>query len=412
MLHTKFSSDRFNRMIHAYNETGRLPPMPEAASIEELQARYVPTSKEDLRRTSQSFMADGHFKGSYVIATSGTTSEPLVLGHRIWEDVAEDTYPYQFFVYLITHVFSAEDVVVNLFTPGGLGVLYEGANRFLEPTGATILPIGLLQSIQSSDRYVSLFKELGVNTVMGAPSSVVQFAQTARAHRVDLDIRKVVYTGEHFFPTKKKLVSKIWPLTRYFSLFGAVEYGFAAVNTPEMPEGVHEILDDWYVLEVDEDDNVLLTDLTGPLIPVIRYRIGDKGRLVPPHADSSGAGLIIDGRSDASFNIAGNAISHETVRRAIEKAVGRSENLQIILDTDVEGRDLITVALDADLEAEPALSELALRGLVSINEIAEGINRSTVLSRVAGREALVKNWRTKTSDIIDCRVAPAPLRDT
>lgn len=406
--HTPFRGERFNQMIRAYNETGRMPTLPEAASIDELRAKYSPCTKEDLRQVSDAFINAGHFKGGYIIGTSGTTSAPLVLGHRIWGNVSEGTYPYRLMSYLMRHVFSQEDVVANLYTPGGLGVLYEGANRFLEPIRATILPVGLLQSIGGGRHYFELFARLGLNTIMGAPSSVVQFARLAESHGVDLRIGKIVYTGEHFYPAKRALVSGIWPDARYFSMFGAVEYGFAGVNTPAMPADVHELLDDWYIFETDEDGNVLVTDLTGPAIPVIRYQIGDKGTLVPPHQEGASNGLILGERSNASFNIAGNAVGHDTIRGTVERALGRAEKIQIILSTDSEGRDRLTLALDADLSAEPAATAQVHAALDAINEIAEGINRGTVLTEVVGREGLITNWRTKAGMIVDRRREALP----
>ncbi|WP_416409756.1 hypothetical protein [Agrobacterium rosae] len=405
---TPFRSERFNEMVRSYNASGRISHLPEVGSFEELKAKYPPRSKEDLRRVSADFIKAGHFKGGYIIGTSGTTSAPLVLGHRIWGSVSEGTYPYRLMSYLMQNVFSSEDVVANLYTPGGLGVLYEGSNRFLEPIRATILPVGLLQSIGSGRQYFEIFQQLGLNTIMGAPSSVVQFARQAAAHEIDLDIRKIVYTGEHFYPAKRTLISNIWPKARYTSMFGAVEYGFAGINTPSMADGVHELLDDWYIFEVDEEDNVLVTDLTGPVIPVIRYLIGDKGTLLPPHKEGAGAGLIIGERSNASFNIAGNAVGHETIRHAVECALGRTEKIQIILRTDLEGRDLFTLALDIDIEADAAASKRALEAVNSINEIAEGINRGTILTEVIGREGLITNWRTKTGMIVDRRQDAVP----
>ncbi len=404
MNNTRFSRRRFNEMIQEQNSPGRLAPMPEVNSMDDFQEKYPVTGKDDLRKISHEFISAGHFKGSYIIATSGTTSDPLVLGHRTWEEVTEDTYAYQFFVYLMTHVFNEDDVVANLFTPGGLGVLYEGACRFLEPIGATILPIGILGSIDNGFSYIGLFKELGLNTIMGAPSSVVQFAQSAKEQQVDLDIRKIVYTGEHFYPAKKEIVKTLWPKASFYSLFGGVEYGFAAINTPSMADGVHEILEDWYFVEIDKDDNILLTDLTSPLIPIIRYKIGDKGKLTPAQRRGGGAGLTINGRSDACFNICGNSVAYETIRQALEADIENSDSMQIILTTDATGVDLITVALNIDLAANPEVTGNAWQAIKSINEIAEGIDHGKVKLKIAGRESQKRNWRTKTMNILDFRV--------
>ncbi len=400
---TPFHKDRFNQMVRVYNETGRMPELPQVNSFEELQARYPPSTKDDLRKTSEAFIKNGHFKGGYIISTSGTTSSPLVLGHRIWGDVSEGTYAYQLMSYLMRNVFTPEDTVANLYTPGGLGVLYEGSNRFLEPIRATILPVGQLQSVGSDPFYFQLFENLGLNTVMGAPSSIVQFAQQALKHDIELDVRKIVYTGEHFYPAKQALIAKIWPDATYFSMFGAVEYGFAGVSTPSMPTGVHELFDDWYIFETDEDGNVLVTDLTGPEIPVIRYMIGDKGKLVPPYKEGAGHGLILGDRSHTSFNIAGNAVGFDRIKRSVGQALGWTDRLQIILNTDDQGRDVLTLALDADCSQDHAKLAKAHEALDAINEIAEGIERGTVLTQVVGREGLVMNWRTKANPIIDHR---------
>lgn len=403
MGHTAFRRAPFNRMIQAYNETGNLPPLPEVSSLEDFREKYPASGKNDLRRTSKRFIAEGRLKGSYIISTSGTTSEPLVLGHKLWEDTSEGTYPHQFVVQLMTHVFAEDDVVINLFTPGGLGFLYEGACRFLEPIGVTILPVGLLDSLSGNPDVLTLFRDLGLNTVMGAPSSVVQFAKEAERRQIPLDIQKIVYTGEEFFPGKKEIVSRIWPNASYYSLFGAVEYGFAAINSPEMPEGLHEILEDWYFVETDEDDNILVTDLTAPLLPVIRYRIGDKGAVREMPGTEDRHGLILEGRSDSSFNITGNAVSHKRVCDAVGAVTKITDSLQIILETDDDGRDLLTVAFAGPVHDDPTLMERVRAAVATIPEIAEGIDRGTLITAVAGGESQKKNWRNKTGNIIDLR---------
>ncbi|MFE0017534.1 hypothetical protein ACFWXH_22015 [Mesorhizobium sp. NPDC059054] len=403
MKATNFNHGRFNQMIAAYNEVGNLTNMPSVETLEDFRLKYPVTTKTDLREISRSLALGGHFKSGYIIATSGTTSEPLVLGHRIWNDVSEGTYPYEFYVYLLSNVFNEDDVAANLFRPGGLGVVYEAANRFLEPIGATILPIGVLDSIQCNRELLRFFRDLGLNTVIGTPPSVVQFALNSEIHGVELNIRKIVYTGEPFYPRKRDIIKRIWKGAEYYSLFGGIEYGYAAISTPSMPSGVHEVLEDWYFFETDDDGSILVTDLTTPIVPVVRYKIGDRGRIIPPYKEGAGAGLIIGGRSDSTFNLVGNAVSYDSVCRVIENKTGCVENLQIILETQECGQDLMTVAIDADVDQEPTLSADALSALMTIVEIEEGVSRGVVTLKVSGREALQKNWRTKTRNVIDLR---------
>ncbi|MEL0638867.1 hypothetical protein V6259_19265 [Marinomonas sp. TI.3.20] len=403
MKNTPFNIDQFNEMIQGYNDTENIPLMPKIKSLDDFKQKYNITNKNDLRQISQKYISEGKFKGCYIVSTSGTTSSPLIIGHRIWENVSEGAYPHQFVVNLMEHVFSDDDVVINLFTPGGLGVLYEGACRFLEPIGATILPVGPLDSLNGNSESLNLFRDLGLNTVMGAPSSIIQFARESEHSGINFNIKKIIYTGEEFFTSKKEIISKIWPSAKYYSLFGAVEYGFAAMNVPTMPNGLHEIMHDWYFVETDDDGNILITDLTFPLVPIIRYRIGDKGRIQKMPASDSKFGLIIDSRSDSSFNISGNAVSYERVRDVVRKAIDINDHLQIILETDNKGFDLLTLASTWSVDTIKVNDTKIRESLFSISEISEGIERGTLSIAIVGDDGLIKNSRNKTGNIVDFR---------
>lgn len=402
MRHSRFDADRFNVMARFYTETyGRA--FPEVADYAEFARAYPTTTRDDLRAISEGLVAGGGLQNCYVVSTSGTTSEPLILVNRIWREADEDSYPKQFFDHLFEHVFTSGDVVANLCFPGGLGLLYEGMCTVMEPMGLTILPLGRLDSFKNDRTHFELFRKLGLNTLVGSPASITEFARTATALGVRLDIAKLVFSAESFHTSKRDAIRRSWPEAAFYSLYGSTEFGLAAVGTPDLPSDHHRLLDDWFMIECDADGTLYVTDLKTPMVPVIRYRIGDSGTLTTGSDGSTR--LIIRGRCDSAFNFAGALLGFEELRNRVRAAAtddpACDADLQLVLATDAEGRDVLTVVLEHDLAAPSAR---AIRDAIRAHpSIAEDLVRGVVDLDVRGREHLRTTRRGKRPNIVDLR---------
>lgn len=83
-----------------------------------------------------------------------------------------------------------------------------------------------------------------------------------------------------FSDVKRYAVLKAFPDMQIYSLYGHSETGFIGVNTSACNYSYHHLLSDFFFIELTEKKEILVTDLTNPLIPLFRYYVGDIGELI------------------------------------------------------------------------------------------------------------------------------------
>lgn len=405
IAHSNFDPARFNAMVRAYAESDVPGAFREVSGYNEFCTTYPLTSRDSLRAVSGYLVQEHDLSDCYVVSTSGTTGEPLMLVNRIWRDASDGSYPLQFFEYLLANVFAPGDVVANLCFPGGLGLLYEGMCKVLEPMGLTILPIGRMDSFSNDRAHFEMFRRLGLNTLVGSPSSIAEFARAAHAQDIHLDIDKLVFSAESFHASKREFVTTLWPQARFFSLYGATEFGLACVGTPNHAPGHHHVFEDWFFFEAGTDGSLYVTDLKGPLVPIIRYRIGDRGSLVI--GKDGATQLVLGGRCDSSFNFAGALLKYESICERIRTAPipdsARGADIQLILHSTAGGKDVLTIVLDHGFAEDDETSRGVWNAVHDIRDIREDIGRGVVELQVRDRSNFHLTRRSKRPDVVDLR---------
>lgn len=140
-----------------------------------------------------------------------------------------------------------------------------------------------------------------VTYLSGYPSSLTALAQEVlRLGRQDLRMAAVYTNGEPLLPAQREMIAAAFqcPVRETYGMAEMVAAGSecAAGRLHQWPEFGH--------IEVMEDGELICTGLLNPDMPLIRYRVGDRGRPAPPPTPEScacGRGLpamgAIDGRT-------------------------------------------------------------------------------------------------------------------
>ncbi|WP_454846125.1 hypothetical protein [Pseudomonas farris] len=399
---TSFDVDKFNKMVGEYADKAYPLNLPTVMGYEDFAQKYPPLSKKALMGVSDTLIDSGKLKQCYVISTSGTTSSPLVLASRIFQRVTEDSYPYQVRGFMAEHVFCADDTVVNLLTAGCLGYNYEGMCRMLEPIGSTVLPVGRPDVMNNMPSLLSTMKRFNANVLVGSPTGIIQIAQAAERLNVDLAITKIVFVGEAFHLGKRGFIQCLWPKVRFYSLYGATELGFVAVNTPAMEPHQHLILSDWFFMEQTDTGELLVTDLKAPMVPIIRYRIGDVGELT--QREDKRYYLEIGPRVAEEFSLGGHRISLTQVAQALIAAGVSAEAFQVSLSTTDAGKDCVTVLVDVELSTFDASWTARLEEqLFHIPKLKEAMARGVAVVKWASNGDFSYNPRGKLNRLLDHR---------
>jgi indoleacetate--lysine synthetase len=359
-------------------------------------------SKKALMDMSDTLIDSDKLKQCYVISTSGTTSTPLVLASRIFQRVTEDSYPYQIRGFMAEHVFCADDIVVNLLTAGCLGYNYEGMCRMLEPIGSTVLPVGRPDVMNNMPSLLGTMKRFNANVLVGSPTGIIQIAQAAEKLNVDLAITKIVFVGEAFHLGKRGFIQHLWPKAQFYSLYGATELGFAAVNTPAMEPHQHLKLSDWFFMEQTDAGELLVTDLKAPMVPIIRYRIGDAGELI--QGKDEHYYLKIGQRVAEEFSLGGHRISLTLVEQALIAAGVPAEVFQVKLSTTDAGKDCVTVLVDVEPSVIDAAWTARLQAqLFVVPKLKEAVSRGVAVVKWASNADFSYNPRGKFNRLLDRR---------
>ncbi|ROM89589.1 AMP-binding protein [Pseudomonas brassicacearum] len=399
---TSFDVDKFNKMVDEYTEQSYPLDLPQVTSYEDFAQKYPPINKQALMAVSDTLIHGDKLKNCYVISTSGTTSAPLVLASRIFQRVTEDSYPYQIRGFMAEHVFCADDTVVNLLTAGCLGYNYEGMCRLLEPIGSTLLPVGRPDVMNNMPSLLGTMARFKANVLVGSPTGIIQIAQAAEKLDVDLAITKIVFVGEAFHLGKRGFIQSLWPKAQFYSLYGATELGFAAVNTPAMVPHSHLILSDWFFIEQTDAGELLVTDLKAPVVPIIRYRIGDVGEVI--QAADSKYYLKIGQRVAEEFSLGGHRISLTLMEQALIAAGLPAEAFQVKLSTTDAGKDCVAVLIDVEKSAIDASLIISLEEqLFHIPKLKEAVARGVAVVKWGSNADFSYNPRGKLNRLLDSR---------
>ncbi|WP_223529335.1 hypothetical protein [Pseudomonas sp. BF-B-26] len=403
---TSFDIEKFNKMVGEYAEQAYPLDLPTVTGYDDFVQKYPPLSKKALMEVSDALIDANKLKHCYVISTSGTTSAPLVLASRIFQRVTEDSYPYQVRGFMAEHVFCADDTVVNLLTAGCLGYNYEGMCRMLEPIGSTVLPVGRPDVMNNMPSLLATMRRFNANVLVGSPTGIIQVAQAAEKLDVDLAITKIVFVGEAFHLGKRGYIQRLWPKARFYSLYGATELGFAAVNTPAMEPHQHLILSDWFFMEQTDAGELLVTDLKAPVVPIIRYRIGDVAELT--QGEDNHYYLKIGQRVAEEFSLGGHRISLTLIEQALVAANAPSEAFQVRLSTTDAGKDCVTVLVDVEPSVMNASWSARLEDqLFHIPKLKEAVTRGVAVVKWASNADFSYNPRGKLNRLLDHRNQPS-----
>ena len=137
-------------------------------------------------------------------------------------------------------------------------------------------------------RQVALLRRVRPDVVIGYPNVLVQLVEEAVAQRIDLravGAKLVLLGGETILPAQRAHLADAFGC-RVASIYGSHEGHYMATECEHGSLHVHEHL----LLEVvDADGNacpegvagdIVITPLLGTAMPLLRYRLGDRGRLL------------------------------------------------------------------------------------------------------------------------------------
>ena len=191
---------------------------------------------------------------------------------------------------------------------------------------ARVARISVLQPAATVARELAAF---GPDTVYGLPSALLEAAEELAARAVRLRVRRVFTSGELLRPAARQAIADAFG-ARVFDVYGSSETKEIAW---ECPAGGMHVNADVVRLEVLDDTNqpvpdgveghLVATLLVNTAMPLLRYRIGDRGSLLTGRCDCGHPfpllGVVTGRGADVLVLAGGRRVSPYAVTCAMEQ---------------------------------------------------------------------------------------------
>jgi phenylacetate-coenzyme A ligase PaaK-like adenylate-forming protein len=329
-------------------------------------------SKDDLRAGTpprSEGLFTGEPQGAHFLRSGGSTGEPA-LSAFAYPDYEDDMLRAARGLFALG--LRPGDRVANLFMAGHLYGSFLSINRALELVGCNNFPF---TSATPAKDLPPLLRAYGIEVLAGLPSWLMEVFDAIRQDPQGVRIRKVFYTGEHFYPQDRERLAREFGIAHFGSLgYGTVDAGPIGYQCQESRGGVHHLHSDHQFIEIvdpetleplpaGEPGELLITNLNRRLMPVIRYRIGDRARWIPESCPCgrSTPRFELLGRADDMMVVGGINLTYAELHEAAMSIEGVSGPLQLVLSRH-ENRDLLTLRIEGE---EPQLSGILAQGVVA-----------------------------------------------
>jgi phenylacetate-coenzyme A ligase PaaK-like adenylate-forming protein len=313
--------------------------------------------------------------------------------------------------------------VANLMNAGNLWASFTFVNKALELCKCLVLPIAAQTGVEASITFIRLFN---VNAAIGIPTFFISLANYCEEQHIsDINIETIATGGEHIYPETKKFISRVLGVKKFVSAgYSSNDTGLIGYNCEKLEGNIHHIHEDSVYIEIvdpttgkavedGESGKIIVTSLNRTLMPLIRYDIGDMGRIIKEPCSCGRKTRLLEllGRSDDILIIGGYNISPSVISQIIGYFDKLSFHFQVCADIR-EGKAVLQVHIETTKNiAASERKELEQQFLERLI-FEENVLRLTILSKgiltpeisVSNPGTLFRNPKTgKIKQVIDKR---------
>jgi len=197
------------------------------------------------------------------------------------------------------------------------------------------------------DHQIRLTQVMGVTVLEHLPSHVLLYFERAKQLGIDIrqtKLRLVVGVGEGWAEAYRRKVEAEYGVP-FRSAYGLVETSVVAGECPE-GGGMHTVMDNFIIEVIDpetgenlrdgEEGELVITPLNNVAMPLIRYRTGDVGSIIPYMRCKCGNThpkiSFVRGRVSQFIKVSGRRILPMDIEEVVALTPGLGDEYQIILD--------------------------------------------------------------------------------
>lgn len=329
--------------VHGVADLTRLPVL----TKEVLEAHSLPAAPD---------LSSGAQPSGEVLRSGASSGEPryIVYSRTDWENMVREALP----LFRELGVANGDGVVNTLLSGGLYGGLITSSSEL------TRLPVEAYSAAQqiTTDLLLKLVRSFSANALLGMPALILPLLREAKQADPGLRIEKVIYGGTPMTESDKTWLREELGTKVISSILAANDGAQLGYQCAEMGGTLHHINQDYNLIEVvDDEGRALPPGETGHLLvtsmqkfegPLIRYRIGDIGRITRRYCPCGLSGQVLEylGRSDGQIKIKSWTVHYTELMEALE--VFRVSQLQAELLTQ-DGTETLILRTESPLTLDP-----------------------------------------------------------
>lgn len=351
-------------------------------------------------------------KDAIVLKTGGTTSQGKlsVYSHAEWQLMLDC------FGQSLSGQLAAGDRIANLFFSGDLYASFLFIHGSLCNVDVAITEFPFTGSVEL-DVLADAITAHRINVLVGVPAHLLAFASHVTAQgRALPQVTTILFGGENLFESQMPALKRAFPGARFASIgYASVDAGLVGASTPDCGLGEHRVFDQQTRVEIIDEvsgevieacgqtGNLVVTNFTRTLMPIIRYPVGDRASWCEPDGTPQRK-FALQGRSAESRRVRVGVLSlfPEEISDITRRVVGGLQWQLIIEHTGGNDRVLLKWVPDVQANAGQAGSRALKAALI---EQYPGLEHVQVGVQACDAQALDRHPRSgKHLSIIDRRV--------
>ncbi len=322
--------------------------------------------------------------GGYVSRSGGSTGEPkfsIYDGHD-WEQMIASA----------GEVFKAAgirrgDRVANCMLAGDLYGSFVSFDHINARLG--VQTFAFADKLEP-DLFLRIWRTFHINVIQAIPAVMVPLLRAAKNKDPKFSIEKVVFAGAPLQPSDKKWMRERLGVKQIASIIGANDGGQIGFQCESLSGAFHHAVDDFNYLEVIDDEGkpcatgkagrLVITSLLKYAYPLIRYEIGDRGRIVDNGRCACGrSGRLFEylGRADDMICVGILNLRYADFQTALEAEPISA--LQIVAENP-QGNDDLVVKVESEGNCEGLSDRLRARVLSQVAKVQSNLDSGALRS--------------------------------
>ena len=230
-------------------------------------------------------LSTGPWYGGYVSRSGGSTGKPkfsIYDGHD-WEEMINNAGR------LFRSVgIKKGDRLANCLLAGDLYGSFVSFDHINVRAGVTSFAFA---GSLDPEVFLEVWRKFNINALQGVPSLFTPALREIKELEPCFTLEKIIYAGQTLSSADHNWLTSTLGVKRISSVIGANDGGQIAFQCAAQSGALHHVIDDFNFIEVVDENGkrvedgvqgkLIITSLLKYAFPLIRYEIGDRGRIVP-----------------------------------------------------------------------------------------------------------------------------------